>query len=434
MAISVYTGVMGSGKTYEAVKNGIFPAIKAGRRVVTNIAGVDSEAIRRYLVDAGCPADGLGHVVVVENEAVLQPNFFPGESAPKLKFEVPDFVPIRELQHYADEYVLNIGKNFTKTSFQLLLPELAKLKERNIDIGSCLVAAALREWKTFQADWFYGCPPGEAFAQLPELGPSIVQPGDFVVIDEAWRYWSDLDKLTAEHMNFFRMHRHYVDSKGVACDLLVIIQDFASLNRFLRGVCELVLIFQKLKVLGFASRYRVEIYEGKPSKRTLVSTSPMQKYDSAIFPLYKSYDGVNGQESSTDSRQNLLKNKWFLSVMIPAILLFIYLGYRSYLYVHGLRHPEASETALNHGAGSIVAPGQANGVNSTNSSLASSNSDARIAGVFQPGAGETYVLFQLADGRFIRHRMDAGVIDGWNSEAAFQGRMATFNFSGKVSK
>jgi len=51
-------------------------------------------------------------------------------------------------------------------------------------------------------------------------------------------------------MNFFRMHRHYVAADGVACDLLVIIQDFGSLNRFLRGVCELVLVFNKLKVLG----------------------------------------------------------------------------------------------------------------------------------------------------------------------------------------
>ena len=32
--------------------------------------------------------------------------------------------------------------------------------------------------------------------------------------------------------------------------MLVIIQDFGSLNRFLRGVCELVLVFNKLKVLG----------------------------------------------------------------------------------------------------------------------------------------------------------------------------------------
>ncbi len=48
MAINCYTGLMGSGKTYEVVLSIIIPAVCQGRRVITNISGIDSDAIRAY--------------------------------------------------------------------------------------------------------------------------------------------------------------------------------------------------------------------------------------------------------------------------------------------------------------------------------------------------------------------------------------------------
>jgi len=429
MAISVYSGVMGSGKTYEAVLNGILPAIKAGRRVVTNIAGVSSEKVREYLLQRGAELSKLGDVVNVANEAVSQPGFFPGEAPSRLKFDVPDFVPIRELQHYADEYVLAHGKTFTKVAFQLLLPELRKLHELGIDLASCLVVAAERELRSFSADYFSDKAPGEIFAQIADAGPSVVEPGDFVVIDEAWRYWSASEKLSSEHMNFFRMHRHYVSASGVACDLLVIIQDFSSLHRFLRGVCELVLVFQKLKVLGFNSRYRVEVYEGKPSKRSLVSTSPIQKYDRKIFPLYKSYDGANGQESRTDDRQNLFKNRFFIFSMLVGFSLFCYGGKWLYSFLTRV-----------HGDGTTKPQIKAADVQADLSSLADVNtnqkkkdspplpSDVRLVSILEPSVGETIAVFQLSDGRYVQTKVKAGFVDGWQSVAAFNGRMIGFTF------
>jgi zona occludens toxin len=35
MAINAYTGLMGSGKSYEVVSSVILPAVKSGRRVVS---------------------------------------------------------------------------------------------------------------------------------------------------------------------------------------------------------------------------------------------------------------------------------------------------------------------------------------------------------------------------------------------------------------
>lgn len=44
MAISAYIGIPGSGKSYEAVCNVIIPAFTSGRRVVTNIYGLQNSS------------------------------------------------------------------------------------------------------------------------------------------------------------------------------------------------------------------------------------------------------------------------------------------------------------------------------------------------------------------------------------------------------
>lgn len=63
MAIKAYCGVPGSGKSYEVVENVIMPAIKEGRRIFSNIAGVQCQAIRDYLVELGADEAKLGTIV-----------------------------------------------------------------------------------------------------------------------------------------------------------------------------------------------------------------------------------------------------------------------------------------------------------------------------------------------------------------------------------
>src|SRR5690606_23708807 len=121
MAINVYTGVMGSGKSYEITLNVVLPAVLAGRRVVTNIDGINQDLIHDYLRDKHPNhTSDFGSIVHVTDAQISLPEFFPDES---------------------------------------------------------------------RTD-----------------GSSIVQPGDLVVVDEAWRHWSSNQKLTPEHMQFFRMH------------------------------------------------------------------------------------------------------------------------------------------------------------------------------------------------------------------------------------
>lgn len=82
MAIEAYTGMPGDGKTYEAVKSVILPAIKRGQRVVTNIRGLNPEKIGEHL---GVPAARVRalikefHIDDALGTGGVKPEFFPTE-------------------------------------------------------------------------------------------------------------------------------------------------------------------------------------------------------------------------------------------------------------------------------------------------------------------------------------------------------------------
>lgn len=81
MAINVYTGLMGSGKSYEVVSQVITNAIKQGRRVVTNVDAISDEKVREYVIEKfKVPEEqhaNLGHIVHCKNSDVESENFFP---------------------------------------------------------------------------------------------------------------------------------------------------------------------------------------------------------------------------------------------------------------------------------------------------------------------------------------------------------------------
>ena len=78
MPINAYTGLMGSGKSYECVSSVIVPAVREGRRVVTNVDGIDNDAIRAYCHEKfELPMDKLGEVVHCTNNDVPKSDFLP---------------------------------------------------------------------------------------------------------------------------------------------------------------------------------------------------------------------------------------------------------------------------------------------------------------------------------------------------------------------
>ncbi|CAD6122426.1 zonular occludens toxin [Escherichia coli] len=79
MAITAYIGVPGSGKSYEVVKSVIVPAVASGRRIVSNIYGLNYDAIVQYCYKNKLIKDDVspGEIIHVENARVIAPDFYP---------------------------------------------------------------------------------------------------------------------------------------------------------------------------------------------------------------------------------------------------------------------------------------------------------------------------------------------------------------------
>jgi len=242
VAINTYTGLQGSGKSYEVVSSVIVPAIAAGRRVVTNIDGVSQAEIYKYLLakNKDVDAEAFGAVVHVTNERILEAAFFYDQAKPDVE--------------------------------------------------------------------------------------SVVIPGDIVAVDEAWRFWpADGGKLSDEHMQFFRMHRHYTHPvTGLACDVALMIQDMTSLHRSVKNVVETSYRTTKHKMLGSTKHYRIEVFEGHRQTRSSAISRLQNKYNPKIFPLYQSYAGSNGVEVSIDPRVNIFKRWWLLPSIVVLAGAFVW--------------------------------------------------------------------------------------------------------------
>jgi len=78
MAINVYTGLMGSGKSYEVVSSVIVKALSEGRRVVSNIEGLQPDKIYEHIQSVlKKEQNEIGELVVVDDEEVKRASFFP---------------------------------------------------------------------------------------------------------------------------------------------------------------------------------------------------------------------------------------------------------------------------------------------------------------------------------------------------------------------
>lgn len=311
MAINAYTGLMGSGKSYEVTASVVVTAVEKGRRVVTNIDGISEEKIHDYLAKKGKERGKLGRVVHVTNDVLNKPGFFPDEHKPE---------------------------------------------------------------------------------QV-----TVVKPGDLVCIDEAWRHWGTGVSISTEHMQFFRMHRHYVDPETkVACDVALMVQHIGDLHRSIRSVVEMTARTTKIKTLGMNRTYRVELYEGDKITKASRFEVFVKKYDKAFFPLYNSYSGGQGTEKAMDKRQNVLLNPriWFIGGMLLAMLAACV--YYVQWYLHGRLKPQEAASAAEKTAGGVqsspAGSGPANGAQKANEGV------FRLVGEVKLH-GESWMLVADSEGR-----------------------------------
>ncbi|EGB7049009.1 zonular occludens toxin [Salmonella enterica] len=104
MAITAYVGLPGAGKSYEMVRSVIIPSMMAGRRIVTNVYGVDNEKIKQYCIDKNkASPDELGELIFVTNEQVIQADFYPVPDVVEPICHAGDLVILDECHRFFDD-------------------------------------------------------------------------------------------------------------------------------------------------------------------------------------------------------------------------------------------------------------------------------------------------------------------------------------------
>lgn len=336
MPINAYTGLMGSGKSYEVVSSVIIDALSKGRRVVSNIDGLNFDNICQYLTTKrGIPREQIGSVIAVSNDQVKSPNFF-----------------------------------------------------------------------------FHGT-----------ADQTIVQPGDLVCIDEAWRFWGAGEVIPDPHFIFFREHRHYANPETqVCCDLVLMVQDIGDLHRKLKAVVELTFRTKKHKALGLARYYVVSVHEGyRVNEKTLVNRL-QKKYDAEIFPLYSSYAGGKGKEVTIDKRQNLLLSKGFLIPVLIAALAGAWGVTKTWEFLHP-KQASSVPTPVSKDSSPQLATTDKGGPASA--AVVQPSEPFRLLGFYSRADGEFIVLY--VDGTHIRTaKARSFVFDGYQSMGFIDGRPVAF--------
>ena len=334
MAVTAYVGEPGSGKTYEVVTEVVLPALREGRRVVSNIRGLHYAEMKAYLmVDCAVPEAKIGELHLVDVEEPGKPEFFYTETNPK----------------------------------------------------------------------------------------AVVRPGDLVVLDECWRWFAKGMPINRAMFEFFRMHRQYVNDKGVSCDVVLISQSIQDIDRKVLVVIEKHFRMEKYKTFGSKSRYSVEMFNGYRVSGNARVRLMVRKYNSRFFPFYSSYAGKGGDEREVDRRFNVWKSPLFL-VGVPCALALVGIGIWGVFRF--LAHAKAPKTE-------VAAEERAKAAQAT-AKAPPPVSEWRSIGVISDGKRQLFVVEQ--EGRY-RFLFDAPEyrIDGLDVKVNVDGRAAT-GFSGSASR
>jgi zona occludens toxin len=309
--VSVYVGLPKSGKTYEVVQNVVAGNLKIGRRVVSNIAGLNLEKIREYCGDP----EVFGELVSIDHTVVDKPGFFPIENSSE---------------------------------------------------------------------------------------PSIVQAGDVVVLDEVWRWYATGQKIPAGHLEFFRMHAHYTDAvSGYTCDVVLITQDVADLQRKIRSVVSRIFSTHKHRALGAPRRYRLTVYDGNRVVKTAVSATYQRRYDPAVFPLYLSHSQKRGAQQPIERDADARGVIWTSPAFMYGVPIALAVLVGSSLWLWNVFSPSAAKTHKAQSANSTSPPKRV-----AAATLASANDVIlyspvwRVSGSIVRGGQVTWVL---TDGQRMRH-------------------------------
>ncbi len=268
MPVKAYVGEPRSGKTYELASVVILEALKQGRRVLSNIAGLNYDAYVELIKLENAYITNIGTIVNLQHDEVKNADFW--------------------------------------------LTDLTANNERH---------------------------------------ERQIQRGDFIVLDEIWRFWDGFSRADSEGvkrpesvLNFFRMHGQMPHPKsGLICEIALITQDLQDIHRSVKNIINQTFVTTKLTSLGISKRYRLDVFHKHYISRKALA-SYQKEYNSKYFSLYKSHSAkqegdADAVEISTDKRGNIL-NGMLIKIGLPIALLFLLFGF---YFAWGFFHPKSKE-------------------------------------------------------------------------------------------
>lgn len=361
--LMILAGANGSGKSYDAVKYQVVPALRARQPVATNIAGIDE-----------C-LDALAQYVATPAISPFQRLLFR-----LLKKSEPSF----DVEHY--EWVKNNVTILPVRREQLLVPEI---------------------WP--HPDEFKKNPDGST--ALPPRD-TLVKPGSLVVLDECSTVLSK--PVPDFFMQYVTEQRHGVDEYGHEGRMVLISQLWKHITTAIRDIAPVTYQYSKPEALKAISKflkldYRIEIFTvaGKDPLKNKPTSVRWRGYDKKMFSLYKSKQGEHG-DGVSDSRTSLFRSLFF-TVFIPLGLAALYFGGATLFdYLGAAFKPAQSKTvsASSAPAPAVTPASQSNLSSSVSPSVSNSstakqvfggfkgnfNADYRLLGTYSSGSYATYVL------------------------------------------
>lgn len=148
MSIVCYWGVMGSGKTYECVSSVIIPAVAVGRRVVSNIDGLNAEKIKEYVSQKfKIDYHDTGDIFYCSHSDIEKPDFFPTFQGCQSFVQPGDLVCIDEAYRF-----WGTGEKYPKEHKIFFREHRHFTDEKGICCDLALMSQSIRDFPRFLLD------------------------------------------------------------------------------------------------------------------------------------------------------------------------------------------------------------------------------------------------------------------------------------------
>lgn len=187
----------------------------------------------------------------------------------------------------------------------------------------------------------------------PDL-PSNIPNGCVAIIDECWNRWPSGQRIMSaakDDLHWLKEHRHRVDEKGNAMQVVLVTQDPSDLASWVRKLITHTFWMKKLDSVGLNNSFSVNIYKGCPTgenvpKRYLIRSSH-GSYDPDIYQFYSSATQSKtsdvGDEKAMDVRNSIWRDPkiWFQLGFCP--ILFVVSSTFAWYALQEKIHPSKDE-------------------------------------------------------------------------------------------